>query len=189
MVSAVLAVLFRWLHVVTAAIAVGGVFYARVVVPIALRGGLGDDPAVRPVVLRARRVFKMVTHACILFLLVSGTYNAVLNWPVYTRMGPGVGHSLFGMHLLLGLAALGVLLWQMVKAEPPATHMKWMAVVLGLMLLAIAFASVLKYGREHAPPAGYKVMPADAPIRALLGLPGNPGDVPAATSASTDVAR
>jgi uncharacterized membrane protein len=152
--SAVLAILSRWLHVVTAAVAIGGVFYARIVIPIALRTQSPDDPAVRPVLLRARRTFKMVTHTCILFLLLSGTYNAVLNWPVYNRMGPGVGHGLFGLHLLLGLAALGLLLWQMIGAEPPATHLRWMAAVLGLMLLAVAAASTLKYAREHAAPAG-----------------------------------
>jgi uncharacterized membrane protein len=186
MVSALLAVLFRWLHLATAAVAVGGVFYARIVVPIALRGGLGDDPAVRPVVLRARRVFKIVTHSCILFLLVSGTYNATLNWAVYTRMGPGVGHSLFGMHLLLGLTALGLLLWQMIKAEPPADHLTWMGVVLGLMLLTIAFGSVLKYGREHAPPATVLVRPGSGfePTDSLRGFHlAAPSDLPPTTLA------
>ena len=148
---AILAILSRWLHLTAGAVAVGGVFYARIVMPIAMRTASADDPAVRPLVLRARRAFKMATHTCILFLLLSGTYNAVLNWPAYTRMGPGVGHGLFGLHLLLGLAALGVLLWQMVGREPPANHLRWMAVVLGLMLLAIAAASTLKYAREHAP--------------------------------------
>ena len=186
MASAALVILFRWLHLATVAVVIGGVFYARIVLPIALRGVPGDDPAVRPVVLRARRAFKMVTHTCILFLLVSGTYNAVLNWPTYTAMEAGLGHGLFGLHLLLGLAALGVLLWQMVAAEPPATHLKWMAVTLGLMLLAVAAAATLKYAREHAQ---FRALPPDAPIRALFDAPGLRVDRPAATSPSKDGVR
>ncbi len=148
--TAVLAIFFRWLHLATAAVAVGGVFYARIIVPIALRSASADDLGVRQLLLRARRAFKMTTHTCILFLLVSGTYNTVLNWPAYTALGPAVGHSLWGTHVLLGLAVFGLLLWLYVGAEPRPAVLRGLAVTLGLMLLSIAVASTLKYAREHA---------------------------------------
>ncbi len=161
MTSAFLVILSRWLHVTTAAVAVGGVFYVRIVLPVALRAV--DDVAARAVLLRGRRVFKIVVHSCVLFLLLSGTYNAWLNWPAYTRLGPAVGHSLFGTHLLLGLAALGLLFWLVMAPEPPARHPTWMAVTFGLMLAGIAVASVLKYAREHA---------AAASMTTSAGVPG-----------------
>ena len=86
--SAFLVILSRWLHLTAAGLLVGGVFYARIVLPIAVRAG-GNDPAVRSVLLLGRRVFKITVHACVLFLLLSGTYNYVLNRPAYHAIGPG----------------------------------------------------------------------------------------------------
>lgn len=108
--------------------------------------------------LRTRRVFKMVVHTCILLLLVSGTYNAYLNWSKYAAMGAGLGHSLFGLHVLLALFVFSILLWVLMGAEPPKNHSRWMAINLGLMFLTIAAASVLKYARESS------VKPMAAPV-------------------------
>ena len=146
---AILNVFFRWLHITTACIAVGGVFFARIVLPVALKAG-SDSAAATAIFLRARRVFKIVIHACITLLLISGAYNAVGNWRAYTAMGPGVGHGLFGLHLLLALVAFGIALWLLAGREPRANHLRWLAINLGVLLLTIAAASVLKYGREHA---------------------------------------
>jgi uncharacterized membrane protein len=167
--SPALAILSRWLHLTTAAILVGGVFHARIVLPIAARAAAPGDVGVSAVLRLARRVFKMAVHTSILFMLLSGTYNAVLYWPQYTHMGAGLGHSLFGLHLLLGLIAFGVLVWMYVGAEPPAGFLRWMAVVLALLLTTIAVASTLKYAREHAaavvaaPTAPLVVTPRERP--------------------------
>ena len=144
-----LIIFFRWLHVATACVAVGGVFFMRVVFPIGLKT-LDGEPA-HAMFLRTRRAFKMVIHPCILFLLISGTYNAVLNWHAYTTMGPGLGHGLFGIHLLLALIIFCIALWLLAGAEPPVNHKKWLGVNLILMFLAIAAASTLKYFRDHPP--------------------------------------
>ncbi len=148
----ILIVLFRWIHIATACIAVGGVFFLTVVLPIGQR--TLDAEASRALLLGIRRVFKMVVHTSILLMLISGTYNAVLNWPKYSAMGPGVGHGLFGLHLLLALAVFGILLWLLAGKEPREDHLKWLAITLGLMFLTIAAASVLKYARDsNARPA------------------------------------
>jgi heme A synthase len=97
--------------------------------------------------LRTRRAFKMVIHPSILLLLLSGSYNAWMNWPKYDAMGP-IGHSLFGVHLLLALVVFGILLWLLAGAEPRTGHLKWTMILLILMFLTIAAASVLKYARE-----------------------------------------
>ena len=143
----ILIVLFRWIHITTACIAVGGVFFLRVIFPIGLRAL--DAENAKAMLLRTRRVFKMVIHTSILLFLISGTYNAVSNWHAYTLAGPGVGHSLFELHTLLALVVFGISLWLLAGAEPRANHHKWMAINLALMLLTIAAASVLKYAREH----------------------------------------
>lgn len=148
--EAILIIFFRWVHLATACVAVGGVFFIRIVLPIALRsldGGANAD-AVRTILLRTRRVFKMVIHTCILLFLISGTYNAVMNWSKYNAMGP-TGHSLFGIHVLLALIVFGIVLWLLMGKELRPGHLKWMAINLGLMFLTIAAASVLKYAREH----------------------------------------
>jgi hypothetical protein len=96
--------------------------------------------------------------------LISGTYNAVANWQAYTDAGPGLGHGIFGVHLLLALIIFGIGLWLLAGAEPPPNHKSWAAVNLVLMLLTIAAASTLKYVREHLskpiPPPTLIISPA-----------------------------
>ena len=148
LVEVVLKVLFRWAHVVAAAVTIGGVFYMRIVLPIGLRAL--PDPAQRTAVfLRCRRVFKMAIHTCILLLLASGVYNTIQNWGTYVQ-NRALMHGLWGMHLLLGLAAMGVALWLLGPTEPPPAHAKWSAVNLGLLLVIVALAGVLKGARESA---------------------------------------
>ena len=148
----ILIVLFRWIHIATACVAVGGVFFIRIVFPIGLRAL--DGESARVMLLKTRRVFKMVVHSSILLLLISGAFNAWMNWPKYTAMGRGLGHSLFGTHLLLALLVFALALWLLAGPEPKKNHLKWMAINLGLMFLTIAAASVLKYAREtHSAPA------------------------------------
>lgn len=145
---AIIIILFRWIHVAAACVAVGGVFFIRVVFPIGLKV-LDPEPA-RAMMLRTRAMFKRVVHTCILLLLITGTYNAIQNWPSYTAMSPGVGHGLFGMHLLLALIAFGIALWLLAGPEPRADHKRWLAINLVLLFLTIAAASTLKYARDHA---------------------------------------
>jgi uncharacterized membrane protein len=145
---ALLVILSRFLHIAAACVAVGGVFFIRIVFPVGLKS-LDSEPA-RATFLAVRRVFKMVVHTCILLLLISGIYNAIQNWHGYTQAGPGVGHGLFGLHLLLALSVFTIALWLLAGAEPPANHKRWMGINVVLVFLTIAAASTLKYVREHA---------------------------------------
>lgn len=150
----VLAVVFRWLHVIFAALAVGGVFFMRVVLPAGIRHL--DEGTRTDVFLRCRRVFKMVIHTAILFLLISGTYNSIRLWDQYKGL-----HGLWGTHLLLALIVFGISLWLLMGKQPPKSHDKWALVNLLLLFLLVAIASTLKNVRErrHAT-AG--AAPADA---------------------------
>src|SRR4051794_27381163 len=103
---AILDILFRWIHVTSAVLAVGGAFFIRFLLPRGL--ALIDDPAKREeLLLRCRRAFKMTVHPAILGLLVSGVYNTLRAWPKYkfdhTRL-----HGLWGPHVILGLIVMGI---------------------------------------------------------------------------------
>jgi uncharacterized membrane protein len=143
-----LIILFRWLHVTTACVAIGGAFMMRLIVP----AGLKDlDPETRRATfLKLRRLFKMVVHTCILLLLISGIYNTIGNWPAYNQI-PEQAHPMWGIHVLLGLAIFAIALYVLAGKEPPASHRGWMLVNLILMAAAIAAAGGVKYVRDHRP--------------------------------------
>src|SRR5687767_1675157 len=98
--DAILSILFRWLHIFSAAVAIGGVWFARVILPMGLKDL--DPQAQQTVIAGTRRGLKMTIHTAILLLLVSGLYNTWRNWSTYTS-NPALMHSLWGMHMLLGL--------------------------------------------------------------------------------------
>jgi uncharacterized membrane protein len=159
--DAIIVTFFRWLHVISACIAVGGVFFMRVIVPIGL-GAIDATDARHATLLRLRRAFKMVVHTCILLLLASGIFNTMRNWSVYTRQ-PGLMHGLWGMHVILALVVFGIALYVLMGKEPPANHRKLMATNVVLMMVLVAFASSLKWAREHAPPPSAPGVPAALP--------------------------
>lgn len=132
--SLIVPILFRWLHIIPAAIAIGGLFFMRVILPE------GTPPEVLS---RSRRGFKMVIHTCILLLIASGTYNSIRLWPRFAA-NPGLFHGLWGMHILLGLVVFGISLWLLMGKEPPAKHRKWSMVNLVLLIVVAMIASILK---------------------------------------------
>jgi hypothetical protein len=145
-VQAVFDILFRYVHVVAACLAVGGAFFMRFLLPAATRDL--DPEGKEFVFLRSRRAFKVVVHSAILAFLVSGTYNAIRLWPQY-----GVNHwrlhPLWGAHLFLGLAVFTISIVLLRGVEPPRRHRGWMKVNVVLMLLAILAAGTLKWARER----------------------------------------
>lgn len=176
-------VLFRWLHVIAACLVIGGAFFIRVILPI----GLGPlEPEQREgVFLRCRRAFKMVVHPCILALLVSGAYNAWKNWPKY-KLNPPVMHGLFGVHLLLGLAVIGISLWLLAGREPVRTHRGWMRINLLLMFLTVATASSLKWVRDYTVQNVSNTSAADASRRPARGAATRPTTEPADSGAGAN---
>jgi uncharacterized membrane protein len=143
-----LTILFRWLHIAAACLAIGGLFFMSVIVP----AGLKDlEPETRRATfLKLRRLFKMVIHTCILLLLVSGIYNTLGNWPIYMQI-PARAHPLWGTHVLLALFVFAIALYVLAGREPPAKHAKWMAITLILMAALIGAAAALKYVRDNRP--------------------------------------
>ncbi|MDB5298284.1 MAG: hypothetical protein JWO31_4267 [Phycisphaerales bacterium] len=142
---AILDVLMRYLHILSAVLAVGGAFFLAVLLPGSLR--LIDDVARRDeVLLKVRRAYKMTVHPAILGLLVSGAYNTVRLWPTY-KLNPARNHGLWGPHLLLGLLAIGISLWLLAGRTLRANHRTWLKANVGLMFVVILLASALRWVR------------------------------------------
>ena len=156
--NAFLGVLFRWLHIFPAAVAIGGVFMMRVVVPIGLMAI--DNPEQRQAVfLRCRRAFKMTMHPCILLLLVSGAYNTYTNWGAYQQTVPW-SHAFWGPHVILAVTFIGIVLYVLAGKEPPKSHKSLMTVNLALLVLVVLAAGLTKWVREH--PKAFQQMPRTA---------------------------
>jgi uncharacterized membrane protein len=142
----ILDVLMRYLHIVSAVLAVGGAFFLLVLLPKGL--ALIDDPARREdVLLRVRRAFKMVVHPSILGLLVSGVYNTLRNWDTY-KLNKPLNHGFWGPHLILGLVVMGISLWLLAGKGLRANHRTWLKVNVVLMLVTILLASSLRWARN-----------------------------------------
>jgi uncharacterized membrane protein len=141
----VLIVLSRWLHVVAAVLAIGGLFFMRVILPLGL--AQADAASRDAVFLRCRRAYKMTVHPCILILLLTGTFNTIRAWPDYA-LNKKLMHAFWGPHVILGLVAIVLSLVLLAPKQPPRWHKKGAAINLGLLLLVVALASTVKYVRD-----------------------------------------
>lgn len=148
---ALLPLVVRWLHILSATVVVGGGVFLWLVVPRALtRADLstGDDrSAVQDALLR---LWGPLFHTCILLFLVSGFYNYLLITRFEHTEQP-VYHMLFGVKFLLALVvfAVGVALtsrhdW---SARIHANARFWVG-----LLTVVAIAVVLISGTMRALP-------------------------------------
>jgi len=174
----ILDVLMRYIHIVSAVLAVGGAFLMLVGVPAGL--GLIDDPAKREeALLRIRRAFKMTVHPAILGLLVSGVYNTIRAWPTY-KLNMGRHHMFWGPHLLLGLTVIVISLWLLAGRSLRNNHRKWLKINVALMLITILLASALRSTRLATITAGWN---ADKQKLESLSTP-SPATAPAVVPAT-----
>jgi uncharacterized membrane protein len=143
----VLSIFVRLLHVITACVLIGCSFFSVILLPIALRG-LDADARLKAG-LALRRPLKMIVHPGILLLLLTGSYNAWRNWPIYNQWS-GITHGIFGMHVLFGLGVMTLVLVTLAGRNPrPSSRgmMKWALILAFLTVLA---GSTLKWAREWA---------------------------------------
>ena len=140
----ILVILFRWLHVVSACLVLGGAVVMRFVLPVGLRQVEGA-PA-EAAFLASRRVFKMIVHTSILLLLVSGVFNTWRNWSTYGTAP--LAQSLWGTHVMLAAVAITIALYVLHGKKPPARHRMMMAINVGVLLALILVASSLKWWRD-----------------------------------------
>jgi len=143
--NSVLIVILRWLHIIPAAIAIGGMIFMRFVLPAATRP-LGD-PQAAEVFLRARRIFKIMLHASILFLIITGVINSIRFYPAYVQHRP-LAIALWHTHMFLAVIVFVISFWSLAGKAPPASHRTAGLGNVILLLLLVAVSSTLQYVRQ-----------------------------------------
>ncbi|HEV8292731.1 MAG TPA: hypothetical protein VGP94_12445 [Tepidisphaeraceae bacterium] len=142
----VLIVILRWLHIIPAAIAIGGLIFMRFVLPAAIRS-LNQEQG-REVFLRARRVFKIMIHASILLLIISGVINSIRFYPAYVQHKP-LAIALWHTHMFLAVIVFVISFWSLAGKVPPASHRAAGLVNVILLLVLVAVSSTLQYVRQQ----------------------------------------
>ena len=135
--------LFRWMHILPAAIMVGGSIFLRFAIIGKLQPATAESNGFFDREPAARQAWARLVMACSAFLLISGLYNA------YARiMGfqlPPIYHAMVGIKLLVGLATFylaAVLAGRSARAQRCRQSEKFW----GSMLVLLATASLLLGG-------------------------------------------
>lgn len=139
-------IVLRWAHVVCAGLLIGGTFFVAFLLPP--QSDTAELSATDSLYLRSRRGYKRVVHTCILLLLISGIYNFYGNRGLYD-LNPPLMHSLFGIHLLLGLIVFAILLVVLARRTWVVREWTWLRVAVVVLFLTALVASSLKYVRDH----------------------------------------
>lgn len=141
----VLVVAMRYLHIVSAIVAVGGLAFMAWCLSPALR--LLDDGFREQVQRLASERFQRVIVFAIGGLTLSGVYNWIMLAPVYREAGP-LANALIGTKVLLSLVMFGIVFAQKWGLIVPSKF--WRSFNLHLGALVILLAAVLRYVRlEH----------------------------------------
>ena len=120
--NAVLGVLFRWVHITSVVILIGGIFYARF-----CAGDLSEK-------------FRSWTYAAVLLLTASGLYN-LLTKAAYP---PGY-HMWFGIKMLLVLHIFVVALLAAVRPAEPGKRARWMTGIVASALVVFLISAYLRW--------------------------------------------
>jgi putative copper export protein len=140
-------VLVRWIHVTMAALAVGGLVYAGLVMLPALRaGGEGARPAGEAVAAR----FRILIHSAIGLLLLTGGYNLAIVIPRASALGDSKSlyHGVLGTKILLALVLFGiasvVVSRRAAQDAPPPGAARPLSLAIGLGLVILLLSAVLR---------------------------------------------
>jgi uncharacterized membrane protein len=139
----------RWLHIAAVIVAIGGTVFIRFVLHPSLKPALSDDAAAS---LRGAlfRRWGRVLHVCIAILILTGTYNAIVQFPRHPAVAghAPVYHMIFGVKLLLALGLFFIAIaltgrsqaFEGMRARRPF----WMAVNVALAAVIVLLSNVLK---------------------------------------------
>lgn len=141
-------VLSRWIHVTSAAVAVGvlvGVWW--VFAPALQAATEREAGTIREVMERRLRT---LLHVAIGLLLLTGLYNLVVVIPRADGLGglKPIYHSLLGTKILIGLVVIG--LAEMLFSRSPrlerlrTARTRWLAITIALVLLVLLFSATLR---------------------------------------------
>ncbi len=143
-IAFLLGLLFRWLHILAAIVAVGGTAFARFVVVPTLNEWPAEERARLHAALRAR--WSKIIQAAIGFLLVSGLYNIAVTSIKYTV--PAWYNPLFGVKFLLAMIIFAVASL-LIGKTPLADQVRrsapfWLNLNIALAVLVVCISGILR---------------------------------------------
>ncbi len=135
----------RWFHLVAVITAIGGTVFLRMVLHPSATSSLSPESheTLRAVLVRR---WARVVHVCILFIILSGIYNAIVMFPKHS--GQPLYHAVFGVKVLLALVLFFIATavtgrnpaFAAVRAKGPM----WMAVNIVLAAVIVLLSNILK---------------------------------------------
>jgi uncharacterized membrane protein len=144
--SVVVASVVRWIHILSAITAVGGMIFLRLILHPAAKAELTEEQhaALRE---RIMKRWPRVVHVCIGLLILTGLYNfAVVALPIHR--GQALYHGLFGVKLLLAMAVFFLAIGLTGKSAALAGLRKkgpaWMALNVLMASAVVLLSAVLK---------------------------------------------
>lgn len=128
--AAVLGVFFRWLHIASVVVLIGGVFYAR---------GTGGALSAN---------FRPPGYAAMGGIVISGLYN-YLTKPFY----PPMYHMWISIKLLLVLHVLAVAMLTLKPGADEAKRARWMGGIIVSAAIILLISAYLRWISTHGAPA------------------------------------
>ena len=141
--SQLLGLLFRWLHIIPMAVLVGGTIFMR----LALVPASNETDGAAEFREAIRRRWAKWVGISVLFLLVSGLYNAVTNIMAFDL--PSTYHMLVMVKLALGFVVFFIAALLSGRSEKAQKlreqEMKWLNILCAIMLILILIAGYMKF--------------------------------------------
>ena len=141
--SQLLGLLFRWLHIIPMAVLVGGTIFMR----LALVPASNENPRAAEFREAIRRRWAKWVGISVLFLLVSGLYNAVTKIMAFDL--PSTYHMLVMVKLALGFVVFFIAALLSGRSEKAQKlreqEMKWLNILCAIMLILILVAGYMKF--------------------------------------------
>lgn len=160
-------VLFRWIHVGSAIVVLGGSVFIRFVLLNALSGM--DEETAKDVRARVVKIWKRFVHAGILLFIISGFYNYVMV-SIPNHKGDGLYHALLGTKIILAFIVFFLASALVGRSSTFAwirSNIKiWLLVTISLAALIVAISGFVK-------------------VRGIV--PSSGGDVESVTTSMTEV--
>ncbi len=135
----------RWVHIFSVIVAVGGTVFIRLVLHPVAKATLPPEVGSQFSPKLIRR-WAYVVHTCILLLLLSGTYNTIVQFPLHK--GQPAYHAIWGVKILLALALFFIAIaitgrsaaFEGMRKKRP----QWMAVNIVLAAIIVLLSNILK---------------------------------------------
>jgi len=148
-----IALVSRWIHIISVVIAIGGAIFIRIALIPAATQVLSPEvyDTLRSATIQR---WKKLVHTCIALLIITGGYNFYMAFQDGVKPMPY--HAIFGVKVILALAVFFYAI-ALTSSGPGFAKLRkngktWLGVQIGLAILVILLSGVLKY--VHYAPTG-----------------------------------